>query len=80
MSPSDDRDYFHLTPAGWRMAEGPTDTPPADCLAILLFTSPNKMYARPSWDELWVSPESARVDAAKAEHGARPLMTPPGWG
>lgn len=75
MSPSDDRDYWHLTDGGWKLAG--SDTPPTrdpDCLSVYLLTSPNKMYSRPSWEEEWTSSDTARVRAAKARHGDRPKM------
>ena len=78
MSPSDDLIWYHLTPAGWSIARGfyageggDGDEPPrgADCLKVVLFTSPNNGYSRASWETIWVSPDAAALADAIAQFG-----------
>jgi len=79
----DDLTWWHLTPTGWVEAgsfeagkdESRAEPPrPPDCLCVLLERSPNDMYSRAKVEERWISPDTTKVDEAKALHGARPAL------
>jgi hypothetical protein len=68
MRDSDDEITFYLTSTGWQR-EG---VRPADCLEVMVYCSPNKMWQKASFDTTWKTDDKAALGAAHKAHGYRP--------
>jgi hypothetical protein len=65
----DDETTFYLTERGWQR-EGEQ---PADCLAIIVHYSPNKMYSRAYFGTAQVvTGDKSALEAAYKAHGREP--------
>ena len=64
----DDETTFYLTANGWQR-EGER---PADCLAVVVHHSPNKMWSTAYFDTTWKTDDKAALDAAYRAHRREP--------
>jgi hypothetical protein len=64
----DEETNFYLTAEGWQR-EGDR---PADCLAHVIFYSPEKMYSRAYFDTKWQHSDKNAVREAQRKHGREP--------
>ena len=75
----EDKDYWFLKSTGW--VEGPSfladdkfqePKRPEDCLAVWVFNSPNKMYSKGGWEEVWKTGDGVSLTAAYQKFGRTP--------
>jgi hypothetical protein len=64
----DDETTFYLTPNGWQR-EGKQ---PDDCLEIVTYVSPDKMWSRAYFSEDWRTDDKDALRAAHSAHGYKP--------